>query len=72
MGAHIATRLAVEVSPELRGSRGGTAPAFAEELAKVPQEPFLPVEKRLVAWSVILGLVLVGGLVWLSSTFFPG
>jgi hypothetical protein len=41
-----------------------------EELAKQPYEPFLPVEAKLVAWSLALGLVLLGLLVWLSSTFF--
>jgi hypothetical protein len=72
MGTHVATSLGVEARPEPRGSRTGAAPGVAGELAKTPHEPFLPVEKRLVAWSLILGLVLLGGLVWVSSAFFPG
>jgi len=44
---------------------------LAEELAKLPHEPLLPVEKKLIAGSLILGLALLGILVWLSYTFFP-
>jgi hypothetical protein len=72
MGTQIAAPLGVEARPEPRGLRTGTALGVAEELAKAPHEPFLPVENRLVAWSLILGLVLLGGLVWVGSTFFPG
>ena len=43
----------------------------AEELAHIPDEPLLPVEKKLIAYSLILGLVLLGLLMWLSSTWFP-
>jgi len=35
-------------------------------------EPLLPVEKKLIAGSLILGLVLLGILVWVSHRFFPG
>jgi hypothetical protein len=44
---------------------------IAEELARVPDEPLLPVEKRLIVGSLVLGLVLLGILVWISYTFFP-
>ncbi len=44
---------------------------LAEELAAIPFEPLLPIEKRLIAWSLILGIVLLGLLIWLSSTLFP-
>jgi hypothetical protein len=43
----------------------------AEELEKMAYEPLLPVEKKLIAWSLVLGVVLLGFLVWLSYTFFP-
>jgi len=33
-------------------------------------EPLLPVEKRLIAWSLALGLILIVLLVWVSHTFF--
>ena len=44
---------------------------LVEELKKMEVEPFLPVEKKLVTWSLILGVVLLVLLVWLSYTFFP-
>jgi hypothetical protein len=44
---------------------------LAEELAAIPYEPLLPVEKKLIAGSLILGFALLGVLLWASSTFFP-
>ena len=43
---------------------------IADELAAAA-EPLLPVEKKLIAWSLIAGVLLLGLLVWLSYTFFP-
>ena len=34
-------------------------------------EPLLPVEKRLILWSLIIGVVLLVVLVWLSGRLFP-
>lgn len=45
---------------------------LAEELANVPDEPFLPVEVRLVGWSLGVGAILLVFLVWVSYTFFAG
>jgi len=45
-------------------------PKFAEEIKKMEYEPLLPVEKRLIAWSLGLGLVLIVLLVWISHAFF--
>jgi len=47
-------------------------PKFSEELNKMEHEPLLPVEKKLIAGSLVLGIVLLGLLIWLSNTFFPG
>jgi len=47
-------------------------PKISEELKKMEHEPLLPVEKRLIAGSLILGIVLLGLLIWLSNKFFPG
>jgi hypothetical protein len=44
---------------------------LAEELAAIPYEPLLPVEKKLIAWSLILGVALLGILLWASATLFP-
>ncbi len=46
-------------------------PKIADELQKMEYEPLLPVEKKLIAWSIGLGIVLLGILVWVSYTFFP-
>lgn len=43
-----------------------------DELQKMPYEPLLPVEKKLISWSLIIGVVSLGFLYWLSVTFFPG
>ncbi len=44
---------------------------LAEELERMKYEELLPVEKKLISWSIILGIVLLGILVWISYTFFP-
>ena len=43
----------------------------AEEMARIPYEPLLPAEKKLIAGSLLLGLVLLGVLLWVSATYFP-
>jgi hypothetical protein len=45
--------------------------SLAEELAAIPYEPLLPIEKWLIAGSLILGVSLLGILLWVSATFFP-
>jgi hypothetical protein len=45
-------------------------PRIADELKKMPYEPLLPIEKKLVAYSLILGVVLLVFLVWLNRTIF--
>jgi len=46
-------------------------PKLSDELKKMEWEPLLPVEKKLIGWSIGLGVVLLGILVWVSYTFFP-
>jgi len=41
-----------------------------DELRQRTDEPFLPAETKLVTWSLALGVVLLGLLVWVSNTFF--
>jgi len=41
-----------------------------DELRQRTDEPFLPAERKLVTWSLVLGVVLLGLLVWLSNAFF--
>ncbi len=45
-------------------------PKLAEELRKMDEEPLLPVEKKLIAWSLGLGVALLGLLLWASHRFF--
>jgi hypothetical protein len=40
-------------------------------MAAIPHEPLLPIEKKLIAGSLLLGLVLLGVLLWLSQIWFP-
>jgi hypothetical protein len=47
-------------------------PKLADELKKMECEPWLPVETKLIAGSLVLGLTLLGLLVWVSQRFFPG
>jgi hypothetical protein len=42
-------------------------PNLSEELEKMPYEPLPPIEKKLVLWSVLLGLFLPGTLVWVNQ-----
>ncbi len=42
----------------------------AEELEKMEYEPLLPIEMKLITWSLILGVVLLVLLIWVSYTFF--
>jgi len=45
---------------------------LAEELKKMDYEPLLLVEKKLIRWSICLGVGLLFLLYWLSITLFPG
>jgi len=45
---------------------------ISDELQKVPYEPLLPAEKKLIVWSLVLGTLLMGLLIWISYRFFPG
>ncbi len=42
-----------------------------DELQKMEYEPLLPVEKKLIGWSIAIGIVALGFLYWLSQ-LFPG
>ena len=41
------------------------------EMQKMPYEPLLPIEKKLIGWSLGLGVVLMVILVVISYVFFP-
>ncbi len=44
---------------------------LAKELKEMQWEPLSAVEKKLIGWSIGLGITLLGILVWVSYTFFP-
>jgi hypothetical protein len=46
-------------------------PSIARELEAIPYEPLLPIEKKLILSCLVLGVVLLGLLLWASATFFP-
>ena len=45
-----------------------TDPNFSEELKNMEAEPLLPVEKKLVAWSIATGVALLAILVLISRS----
>jgi hypothetical protein len=47
-------------------------PKIGDEIKRMEHEPLLPVEKRLIVWSLLIGLALLGLLVWMSGRLFPG
>jgi hypothetical protein len=40
-----------------------------EELRNAPAEPLLPIEKKLIGWSLGIGLVLLAGLAAVNHLF---
>jgi len=44
-------------------------PKIADEMGKMPYEPLLPIEKKLISWSLGLGIVLLVVL-WAISRMF--
>jgi len=47
-------------------------PKLADEMRKMHAEPLLPVEKKLIGWSLGLGIVLLVALVAISRLFVHG
>ena len=43
---------------------------IAKELSQMEREPLLPVEKKLISYSILIGLILLGVLYLISKTFF--
>jgi hypothetical protein len=42
---------------------------IGEEMRAMPYEPLLPIEKKLIGWSLMLGIVFFVILVLISRTF---
>jgi multisubunit Na+/H+ antiporter MnhC subunit len=45
-------------------------PKIADELRQMEGEPLLPVEKKLIVWSIVVGVALCWLLVWVAHRFF--
>jgi hypothetical protein len=45
-------------------------PQMGRELEQIPDEPLLPIEKKLIMISLVLGVALLGLLWWVSVTYF--
>jgi hypothetical protein len=43
---------------------------LADELRKMEYEPLSTVEKKLISWSITLGIILLGLLIGVSYIFF--
>ncbi|MDI6853908.1 MAG: hypothetical protein QME75_09960 [Deltaproteobacteria bacterium] len=63
--------LQLEEKPQLVEAEESRLVSELEKM-EAQYEPLLPVEKKLISWSVGLGIVALGLLVWVSYTFFPG
>ena len=44
---------------------------IGRELRQMPVEPLLPIEKKLIGWSLALGVVLLFSLIWATRTLLP-
>jgi hypothetical protein len=44
-------------------------PKLSEEIEKMPYEPLLPIEKKLIGWSLGLGIILLIVLGVISRTY---
>ena len=50
---------------------GDEEPEVSAELNKMEHEPLLPVEKKLIVGSLLIGIVLLGLLIWISNNVLP-
>ena len=45
-------------------------PDIGKEIGQMPVEPLLPIEKKLIFWSLGLGAVLLFVLIWATGALF--
>ena len=51
--------------------KGRSSQTVASEMGKMPVEPLLPIEKKLIGWSLGLGIVLLILLVAIAKLVMP-
>ena len=56
----------------MRGGKLVEQPKVGEEMRKMPVEPLLPVEKKLIGWSLGIGLVLLAILIFWTRSMSSG
>jgi hypothetical protein len=44
-------------------------PNITDELRNMESEPLLPAEKKLIVWSIVIGLMAIIVLAWIGRTF---
>ncbi len=44
---------------------------IAKEIEKMEYEPLMPIEKKLILYSIVLGVALLAIMVFISHTYFP-
>ena len=44
-------------------------PKIADELSRMEDEPLLPIEKKLIVWSLLIGISLAVLLAWVGHSF---
>jgi multisubunit Na+/H+ antiporter MnhC subunit len=44
-------------------------PKIVDELRKMEYEPLLPIEKKLIVWSIVIGVSLAALLAWIGHIF---
>ena len=45
---------------------------IGEEIRRMEAEPLLPIEKKLIGWSILLGIALLGVLAAVNIVLFGG
>ena len=46
-------------------------PRIGDEIRRMEAEPLLPIEKKLITWSIVAGVILLGVLVWTGTASLP-
>lgn len=53
-------------------NKAQAAPTVASEIRKMSAEPLLPIEKKLIGWSLGIGIALLIVLVTIAKIVIPG
>ena len=64
--------MAMDMGIPAKGAKAPSEPQseIAKEMAAIPYEPLLPIEIKLIVWSLVVGAALLVVLCWSCFTFF--